>query len=46
MFKQQELEIATTGRGTFDLTERIEAAIRSSGIRTGLCHVFVRHTSA
>jgi secondary thiamine-phosphate synthase enzyme len=46
MFQQQELLIATTGRGTFDLTERIEAAIRSSGIRTGLCHVFIQHTSA
>jgi secondary thiamine-phosphate synthase enzyme len=46
MFQQQELHIATTGRGTFDLSERIEAAIRSSGIRTGLCHVFIQHTSA
>jgi secondary thiamine-phosphate synthase enzyme len=46
LFKQQELSIATTGRGTFDLTDRIEALIRASGIRTGLCHVFIRHTSA
>lgn len=46
MFKQQALSVATTGRGTFDLTDRIEEAIRESGIRTGICHVFIRHTSA
>ncbi len=46
MFKQQELSVSTTGRGTFELTDRIEEAIRASGIRTGICHVFIRHTSA
>lgn len=46
MFKQQELSVATTGRGTYDLSDRIEDAVRASGIRIGICHVFIRHTSA
>jgi secondary thiamine-phosphate synthase enzyme len=43
---QIEFEVATRGRGTSDLTERVNAAVRDSGIRSGLCHVFIRHTSA
>ena len=46
MFKQTELSVATTGRGTFDLTGRIDDVVRASGIGTGICHVFIRHTSA
>jgi secondary thiamine-phosphate synthase enzyme len=46
MYKQHEFETATDGRGTYDLTERIQDAVTDSGIRTGLCHVFIRHTSA
>lgn len=46
MFKQTELSVATTGRGTFDLTGRIDEVVRASGIGTGICHVFIRHTSA
>ena len=43
---QLELQVDTGGRGTYDLTKKIDAAIRDSGIRVGLCHVFLRHTSA
>ena len=43
---QLELQVDTGGRGTYDLTQKIDAAIRDSGIRVGLCHVFLRHTSA
>ena len=43
---QQILEIATRGRGTYNITAKLQAAVRSSGIATGLCHVFVQHTSA
>jgi secondary thiamine-phosphate synthase enzyme len=38
--------VRTRGRGTLDLTGRVNSAVRESGIETGLCHVFVRHTSA
>lgn len=43
---QQRLEITTRGRGTYDITRRVAEAVQQSGVRTGLCHVFVHHTSA
>src|SRR5690606_35778762 len=46
MIRQQELGITTRGRGTYDLSDRVQEAVRASGIRTGICHVFIRHTSA
>ncbi len=46
MIRQEEIRISTGGRGTYDLSRQIQQAVRSSGIRTGMCHVFIRHTSA
>jgi len=43
---QLEFHVETSGRGTYDLTRRVTDAVRESGIRTGMCHVFLRHTSA
>ena len=43
---QSETRVSTNGRGTYDLTRDVQAAVRDSGIRSGLCHVFVCHTSA
>lgn len=46
MISQRELSIATTGRGTYELTADVQTAVRQSGVTAGMCHVFVRHTSA
>ena len=46
MLTQRELQVETRGRGTYDLSRDVQAAVRDSGIETGLCHVFIRHTSA
>ncbi len=46
MILQQELSIPTDGRGTYDLSSQIQKIVAASGISTGICHVFVRHTSA
>ncbi len=46
MIFQQELQIDTPGRGTQDLTDQVQAVVRASGVRQGLCQVFVQHTSA
>ena len=46
MWRQAPLRIATRGRGFHELTDELAARVRDSGIRTGLCHVFLRHTSA
>jgi secondary thiamine-phosphate synthase enzyme len=42
---QTTLEIATAGRGTRDITAAVAEAVAASGLRCGLAHVFVQHTS-
>lgn len=37
--------IATRGKGTHEITDRIHAIVRASKVRTGTATVFVRHTS-
>ena len=46
MIAQSEIRIATRGRGTYDFTQDVQEAVRASGVRAGLCHLFIRHTSA
>jgi len=46
MITQQRLDISTRGRGTYSITSQVQDAVRASGIRTGVCHVFAQHTSA
>ena len=46
MFHQQQLIIDTDGRGTVDITNAVQAVVANGAIATGLCHVFVQHTSA
>lgn len=46
MIAQDELRIETQGRGTYDLSAEVKRVVASSGINTGMCHVFVCHTSA
>src|SRR6185312_3927495 len=40
------ITIATQGRGFHDVTERVRAIVDRSEVSTGLCTVFVKHTSA
>ncbi len=46
MFHQHELEILTRGRGTYSITREVQDFVRDSGVGTGICHLFIRHTSA
>jgi secondary thiamine-phosphate synthase enzyme len=46
MQTQHTLLLSTRGRGTYDLTRDVARVVHESGIVTGLCHVFVHHTSA
>ncbi|HYQ90659.1 MAG TPA: secondary thiamine-phosphate synthase enzyme YjbQ [Candidatus Competibacteraceae bacterium] len=47
MISQKSLTVATTrGRGTYEITAEVQAIARTSGLKTGLVHVFVHHTSA
>jgi secondary thiamine-phosphate synthase enzyme len=43
---QQILKIQTTGKSLCKITPNIEDAVANSGIKTGLCTLFLRHTSA
>jgi len=43
---REELRVETKGRGTYDLSNDVQSVVRSSGIDTGMCHVFICHTSA
>lgn len=46
MTTQKQLTIATRGRGTYNISRDVEQAVRESGLASGICHVFVHHTSA
>jgi secondary thiamine-phosphate synthase enzyme len=37
--------VPTDGKGTYEITDRIAAAVRRSGVTRGVVTVFVRHTS-
>ncbi len=43
---QKTLHFDTPGRSTLDITRDIAAVVSGAGVETGLCHVFIRHTSA
>jgi secondary thiamine-phosphate synthase enzyme len=46
MWRQVTVPVATRGRGFHELTERLEREIARAGVSVGLCHLFLRHTSA
>jgi len=43
---RKEFIVETQGRGTYDLTHDVQRFVADSGISMGLCHIFIRHTSA
>jgi len=46
MVYQHTLQVNTAGRGSYLITDAIQQQVRQSGISTGLCQVFLQHTSA
>ena len=46
MWHQEEIRIAPRHAGLHEFTEEVAQVVARSGVQTGLCHVFVRHTSA
>lgn len=44
--KTGSFEIPTPGRGFQEISAEIQDVVRNSGVSDGLCHVFIRHTSA
>lgn len=41
-----QLEVATRGRGIVDITAQVQTIVGRSGVKAGLCHLFIHHTSA
>ena len=46
MTHQEIIEQRTRGRGTYDITAQVQGIVRNAAVQTGLCHLFVQHTSA
>ena len=46
MIAQHEITVRTKGRGTYDVSRDVQDFVRDCGVSTGLCQVFLRHTSA
>ena len=46
MFHSESINVATRGRGLYEVTADVARIAASSGAARGVCHVFVHHTSA
>lgn len=46
MLKQHSLKIQTQGRGFIHFTDEVARLVEQGQIHTGLCHIFLHHTSA
>lgn len=44
--KQYQFVIHTTGRGLINITNEVAARVNDAQMITGLCHLFLQHTSA
>lgn len=42
----ETIAVSTRGRGTIEITDDVQRIVRAAKISTGLCNVFVHHTSA
>ena len=42
----EQLEVRTQGRGMVEVTQELGRLTKSSGVKDGLAHVFILHTSA
>ena len=45
-FHSRTVTIASPGRGTVDITAEVQRVVAESGVHSGLCNVFIHHTSA
>lgn len=45
-YHQQLLKVQTTGKSSCKITAKVQAVVAESGIDTGVCTLFLRHTSA
>lgn len=46
MFQRNRIEVSTKGRGCYEISNVVNAMVKESGVSTGVCNLFIRHTSA
>ena len=46
VYVRSRLQVNTAGRSINPLQQKLQHCVAESGVGTGLCHVFVKHTSA
>ncbi len=42
----RNIELNISGQGLHSFTDRVERVVGDSGVETGLCTLFIKHTSA
>jgi secondary thiamine-phosphate synthase enzyme len=45
MTHQDTFDVSTPGRATIEITDKVSRIVRASGVKRGIAHVFVQHTS-
>lgn len=45
MFHNATIHVSTRGRRTYDITDELQRVVRACGVESGLCTVFIHHTS-
>jgi len=43
--QHEKFEVRTNGKGTYEITDEVQAKIDKSGVRNGVATIFVQHTS-
>src|SRR4030088_285022 len=43
--QHNKFEVATNGKGTYEITDEVQAKIDTSGMQNGVVTIFVQHTS-
>jgi secondary thiamine-phosphate synthase enzyme len=43
---RDKFAMTLNGRGTYEITEKLQSIVHDSQITTGMCNVFIHHTSA
>lgn len=46
MVYQESFEVATRGRGSYPIGQEVARRLAQAGVGTGICQIFVHHTSA
>jgi len=43
---RERFSMTLEGRGTYEITDKLQQLVKESGVEDGLCNVFIHHTSA